>query len=183
MVGAVENVYATLAILVGYTNPFTSINQWQNQAEYEAMGGEICGFRQVAEREGEVNFVLYYALSVAPVTKQLFQGIFERLLSQCPVEATRYPVIICPTCDYRQERVEIVRRIQQQRGFLFCSNCGSKVDLPGFGEPTRLTVEQRDDVEIEQTTARLRTRFEAALVQVKRLSTRPGRLKGRNAVS
>ena len=183
VIGAVENVYATLVVLLGYTNLFISINQWKNQAEFEATGGAICGLRQVAEREGEIEFVLYYATSVEPPTKQVFQGLFERLLSQCPVVATRYPVVVCPACRYRQERVEIVRRIQQKHGFLFCSNCGTKVDLPGSGEPARLTGEQHDDVETEQATARLRTHFEAALVQVKARSTLTPARPPRNVVS
>ena len=44
------------------------------------------------------------------------------------------------------------------------------------------TGEQHDDVEMEQATARLRTRFEAALVQVKAPVHAARALKGRNAV-
>ena len=33
--GRVENLYASLVVLLGYTPSFTRINQWQNQAQYE----------------------------------------------------------------------------------------------------------------------------------------------------
>jgi len=58
--GALENVYASLVVLLGYTNTFTRTNQWQYQAQYEMGPGEICGFRQVDELDGQVEFVLYY---------------------------------------------------------------------------------------------------------------------------
>jgi small GTP-binding protein len=40
--GRVENLYASLVVLLGYTPSFTRINQWQNQAQYEMSAGEIC---------------------------------------------------------------------------------------------------------------------------------------------
>jgi GTPase SAR1 family protein len=48
--GPVENVYAALVVLLGYTNTFTRTNQWQNQAQYETDQGDICGFRQCESR-------------------------------------------------------------------------------------------------------------------------------------
>jgi GTPase SAR1 family protein len=57
--GRIENVYAALVVLLGYSNTFTITNQWQNQAEYELNPGEICGFKQIAEREGEIDLVHY----------------------------------------------------------------------------------------------------------------------------
>jgi small GTP-binding protein len=38
--GRVENLYAMLVVLLGYTPSFTRINQWQNQAQYE-MGAAV----------------------------------------------------------------------------------------------------------------------------------------------
>ena len=58
--GRVENLYASLVVLLGYTPSFSRINQWQNQAQYEMGAGEICGFRLIEEREGEIELVLYY---------------------------------------------------------------------------------------------------------------------------
>ncbi|MCJ8267937.1 MAG: GTP-binding protein [Psychrosphaera sp.] len=42
--GAVENVYASLVVLLGYTEHFTRRHQWQNQAQYELKAEQICGF-------------------------------------------------------------------------------------------------------------------------------------------
>ncbi len=44
--GRVENLYAMLVVLLGYTPSFTRINQWQNQAQYEMYLSRIKGFRR-----------------------------------------------------------------------------------------------------------------------------------------
>src|SRR6185295_15872234 len=56
--GRVENLYALLVVLLGYTPSFTRINQWQHQAQYEMGDDEICGFRLIEDREGEIEVVL-----------------------------------------------------------------------------------------------------------------------------
>jgi hypothetical protein len=53
--GRVENLYASLVVLLGYTPSFSRINQWQNQAQYEMDAGQVCGFRSIEEREGEIE--------------------------------------------------------------------------------------------------------------------------------
>jgi hypothetical protein len=56
--GSVENVYASLVALMGYTNTFTRTNQWKDQARYEVGKGMVCVFRHEAEGHGELQFVL-----------------------------------------------------------------------------------------------------------------------------
>ena len=89
--GAVENVYAALVVLLGYTNTFTRTNQWQGQAQYELGEGEICGFRQLEEREGEIELGLYYGKATSRHTRLLFQGAFEKFLRGRDVTVTMYP--------------------------------------------------------------------------------------------
>src|SRR5258707_6911677 len=80
--GAVENVYASLVVLLGYTRQFRRTDQWRNQARYEFGDGSVCGFRQEADpdREGELEFVLYHGTNVDGSVRQLFQSLFETFL-------------------------------------------------------------------------------------------------------
>jgi GTPase SAR1 family protein/Tol biopolymer transport system component len=170
LIGAVENVYAALAVLLGYTNVFTRAARWQDQVEYEVDPGEVCGIRKLAEREGELDLVLYYGKTVAFPTQQLFRGLVERFLSTREVTVRRYPPLLCPNlkCNYRQQRAEVVRRVQEGKKFLHCSNCGRLIDVPAavgeviFGEAVPAQVDQ------EKAKADLRTGYEAALVSLKR---------------
>ena len=119
MSGDVENAYAALVVLLGYTNLFTRTNQWQDQAQYVMGEREVCGFRQLRTGlEGEVEFVLYYAKDVGQPTRLLFQGLFERFLTRRRVQVTRYPPVVCPNreCRYRQGREEVIRRVREKSG-------------------------------------------------------------------
>lgn len=164
--GAVENVYAALVVQLGYTNTFTRTNQWQNQAEYETARGDVCGFRQADEREGETELVLYYAKERAGALL-LFQGLFEEFLRGRDVTVTKFPPVQCPACDYRQQRAEVVKRIDGGKSFLFCGECGEKIVLPKQGERVALSVAEREQLSREQERTRRRTAFESALVRVK----------------
>jgi small GTP-binding protein len=107
--GAVENVYAALVVLLGYTNTFTRKHQWQNQAQYELGKDEVCGFRQAVEHEGEVELVLYYGEQTPREVRQLFQGLFERFLKRREVSIVRFPSLTCTKCGKLQEQ-RVVRR-------------------------------------------------------------------------
>ena len=80
--GAVENVYASLEVLMGYTQTFTRTNQWRNRARYEVGRGQVCGFRLEAKRAGELDFVLYFAKDTPPPVRMLFQSLFENFLNR-----------------------------------------------------------------------------------------------------
>lgn len=164
--GAVENVYAALVVLLGYTNTFTRTNQWQNQAEYETARGDICGFRQVTEREGEIELVLYYGKEKSGA-RLLFQGLFEEFLRGRDVTVTKFPPVECPECNYRQQRAEVVNRISVGKKFLFCGECGKKIGLPRIGEKISLSHADQYRLGNDQGRARDRTAFESALVRVK----------------
>ena len=164
--GAVENVYAALVVQLGYTNTFTRTNQWQNQAEYETARGDVCGFRQVNEREGETELVLYYAEQKADA-RLLFQGLFEEFLRGRDVTVTKFPPMSCPQCGYRQERAQVIKRIDEGKGFLFCGECAERIALPKEGERVMLSSAEREQLNREQERTRRRTAFESALVRVK----------------
>src|SRR5262249_25421193 len=153
-----------LVVLLGYTNDFTRTDQWQNQAQYEVGAGEVCGFRQVAEHEGEIDLVLYYGPTAKPDTRRRFRLLFEKVLAGRRVTTARYPPLVCPECHYRQERAVVVRRTQEGRGFLFCSNCGRQIPLAGAAAEVVPSAEELRLLDQEQATAGLRTKFEAALV-------------------
>lgn len=173
--GAVENVYASLVVRLSYTQTFTRTNQWQNQAQFETYEGGIFGFRQSKVRAGEIELALYYGLNVSSPQRRLFQGLFEGFLTSSNVTVTRYTPLMCPTCAYLQDRTVLIARLRDGKKYLFCPNCGVKITIPKATEPLQISQEDRSLVDQQQVAAKLRTRFETALVQVRRfLSEREG---------
>jgi small GTP-binding protein len=164
--GAVENVYAALVVLLGYTRTFTRINQWENQAQYEMGEGEICGFRQIEERAGEIELILYYAATTPTYVRTMFQGLFEKFLYQRDVDVTRYPPVFCAD-DHLQERATVIKWQRQGRDSLFCPECGQKVDLPRVEEALALGERDCQTVTLDENLARLRRTYEMHLSRVK----------------
>lgn len=164
--GRVENLYASLVVLLGYTPSFTRINQWQNQAQYEMGEGEICGFRLIEDREGEIELVLYYGERMPAGGRTKFQELFEQFLYQRDVEVTRFPPVVCPK-GHRQERATVVKRVREGKRFVYCEECGDKTGLPDFDRPQSIGIAASQWLQREEAAARLRSAYEVQLTKVK----------------
>ena len=164
--GRVENLYASLVVLLGYTPSFTRINQWQNQAQYEMNEGELCGFRLIEDREGEIELVLYYGERMPAGERVKFQELFEQFLYQRDVEVTRFPPVLCPN-GHRQERATVVKRVREGKRFVFCEECGNKTGLPDFERPQTVGIGASPWLQREEAAARLRSAYEVNLTSIK----------------
>jgi GTPase SAR1 family protein len=163
--GAVENVYASLVVLLGYTQTFTRTNQWQNQARYVMGDGSVCGFRQESKQEGELELVLYFGANAPKAGQKVFEGLFESFLARRNVTVFRYEPVTCPN-RHTINRAVVRERLRDDKGFAFCAECGEKVVLQKADEPIQLTQTERRKVEEQRWFAERRTRFEQAIYQV-----------------
>ncbi len=94
--GSVQNVYASLVVLLGYAATFTRTGQWRDHARYEVGDGLVCGFRLEAEREGELDLVLYFGASVGSPVRTLFHGLFESFLAGRGLTVRRFEPLSAP---------------------------------------------------------------------------------------
>jgi GTPase SAR1 family protein len=163
--GAVENVYASLVVLLGYTQTFTRTNQWRNQARYEVAGQLICGFRQDADLDAELDLVLYFGTNVGQPVRSLFQGLFESFLGRRNLSVFRYEPVVCSN-GHALNRAVVRECLRADNAFAFCSSCGEKMALPKAHEPVQLTQAERRKVEEQQWFASRRARFEQTIFQV-----------------
>lgn len=164
--GRVENLYASLVVLLGYTPTFTRVNQWQNQAQYEMGEGELCGFRLTGDREGELELVLYYGERMPAAGRAKFQELFEQFLHQRDVEVTRFPPVVCAN-GHQQKRATVVERAREGKPFMFCDECGDRVALPDFGKSQAIGINASPWLQREEAAARLRSAYEVHLTKVK----------------
>jgi small GTP-binding protein len=165
--GPTENVSASLVVLLGYTHTFTRTAQWQNNARYEVGDGLVCGFRQEAERDGELDFVLCFGLKVGLSVRTLFQGLFESFLARRNLTVLRYEPVRCSTCNHLLDRSIVRQRLKDGKMFAFCNDCGEKLTLPTMAEPIQLAREVQTEVETQRRAAEQRTRFEQAVFRVR----------------
>jgi hypothetical protein len=163
--GAVENVYASLVVLLGYTQTFTRRNQWQNQARYVMADGSVCGFRQESNQEGMLELVLYFGASVSKPGQKVFEGLFESFLGRRNVTVFRYEPVTCPK-GHTINRAVVKERLMSGKGFAFCEECGERAVLPKADAPIQLTQTERRKVEEQRWFAEHRTQFEQAVFQL-----------------
>jgi small GTP-binding protein len=163
--GATENVFASLVVLLGYTHTFTRTAQWHNNARYEMGNGLVCGFRQEAERDGELDFVLCFGLKVGRPARTLFQGLFESFLARRNLMVMRYEPARCPN-DHLLDRSVLRQRLKEGKTFAFCSDCGERLILPAMAEPIQLTQAAQVEVESQRNVAEQRTHFEQAVFRL-----------------
>jgi len=173
--GAVENVYASMVVLLGYTEHFTRKHQWQNQAQYELKENQICGFRQSSEHEGEIELTLYYSKVMPNHGRLLFQGLFESFLLHRDINITRYEVVQCPKCKERQERAAVKKRLENKHKNIFCSNCGQEISILDTAAWTPVMSESSSVITSEKARVSKRTKYETALVRIKAILRELGR--------
>jgi len=164
--GRVENLYASLVVLLGYTPSFTRINQWQNQAQYEMGENEICGFRLIEDREGEIEVVLYYSDRLPQYGRMQFQELFEQFLYQRDVEVTRFPPVNCPN-GHRQKREAVMEAVREHLLSLYCYKCGKQAEVPSFDQPETIGIHASPWLQRQEAAARLRSAYEVQLTKVK----------------
>lgn len=167
VIGEVETVYPALVVQLGYTSLFQRESHWQTQAEYELEPGQLCGFRQVSEGDGEIELVLAYSPSAGEDTRTLFRGVFERFLKRRRVQVTRLPAVVCTNCAQPQERAAVRRAIEANRPHLYCDACGTKLETPALAEIGLPPEGKAETVRQATETADRRTDYEVAISWVK----------------
>jgi WD40 repeat protein len=143
--GAVTNVYASLVVLLGYTSTFTRTNQWRDHARYVVGDNLVCGLRLEAEREGELDFVLYFGATVGPPIRTLFQSLFESFLARRELTVRRYDVVRCAQ-GHQLNRAVVREQLADGQDHTFCNRCGQRAMLPPSDTPIELTRRQADDL-------------------------------------
>ena len=112
------------------------------------LGGETASMPGVYE-EGEIELVLYYNTIMPDFGRTMFQGLFEQFLYQRDVEVTRFPPVVCDK-GHLQERRTVVKRIREGKKFLFCEECGDKIDLPDIEQRPAADVQEADWIRREE---------------------------------
>jgi WD40 repeat protein len=160
-VGQTENVYASLVVLLGYTNTFARTHQWRDHARYVVGDGLVCGFRQQATRDGELDFALYYGTSVDEPIRRLFQSLFESFLIRRHLSVRRFEPVACGN-GHRLNRAVVQEQLAAGEEQAFCSRCGAPVDLR-HSSVVLDRIKDEAEVRSQAVTADRRAQFEELL--------------------
>ena len=117
--GPTENVFASLVVLLGYTHTFTRTAQWQNNARYEVGDGLVCGFRQEAERDGELDFVLCFGPEGRPAGADALPGIVRELPGAAKPDGDALRTGRCSKADIRSIAPVVASQRRRRARFRF----------------------------------------------------------------
>ena len=164
--GNIQNVYASLVVLLGYTNALTRVNQWQDRAEYEIDDDRV-GFTHQRVRDDRFELTLYHQRAASDSKLRLFQGLIERFLQRRRGISVRlYPRVTCE-CGFSLASEQVIAFIDKGKGFTFCPESGDRIDLPTQAEAVMLTASEQAAV-VDQTRAAVqRTELTVALAQLR----------------
>jgi hypothetical protein len=168
--GQIENLYASLVVLLGYASTFTRTNQWRNHARYIVGDGLVCGFRLEAQRDAELDFVLYFGATVGAPIRTLFQGLFESFLTRRNLTIRRYEPVNCPN-GHELNRAVVREQLAKASPRAFCPQCGRAAVLPQADEPIALSREDASKVQGARREVAERARFEHAIFRLNAYAT------------
>src|SRR5262249_48349892 len=132
-----------------------------------------CGFRVETEREGVIDFVLFFGERVGAPIRTLFRSLFESFLARRDLAIQRFEPVFCRN-DHRLNRAVIREQLAAGNEHAFCAQCGERVDLPSQDGPIRLTEGQAETLSSERRVAVLRSRFEEAIYRLMAFANQEG---------
>lgn len=169
--GATENLYASVAVVLGYTSTFTRTDRWRNHARYVMGDAYVCDLRVESRDDGELLFIISFGLDVPGPARSLFQSLVENLLDRPDLVVRRFPQIICGQ-GHRLPRAVLQDR--QEAGFAFCPGCGERLELPRPDTSIVLTDQQAETAAAHRRVADDRSRFEEAVFRLTTYLRREG---------
>lgn len=172
--GAVENLYASLVVLLGYTGTFTHSDQWRHHARYVVGDGLVCGFRMESASDAEVAFTLYFAPGVDAHIQILFQGLFESLLVRPNLTVRRMADARCVK-GHLLDRSAVLASRARGVAQLACPICGETGELKYLELPSPLTEEEATHLRRERRRVDDRARFEEAVFRLNAFVTQEER--------
>ena len=164
--GSIENVYASLVVLLGYTNVLRRKDQWRNQALYE-LDQHLLHFRQERPRDDRLEIVLSYPDGVPASAKRVFQGLVEQFLQRRQVAVRMYPQVACPDCGHVLPRAQVIQFIDEGTGITYCPRGGHPIPLVGAPERVVLSAQERQAMAAEAAAAAERTAFTVVATQLR----------------
>ena len=163
--GSIENIYASLVVLLGYTNVLRRRDQWRDQAQYE-FDGHLLHFRQERLRDDRLEIVLSYPDGVPASAKRVFQGLVEQFLRRRQVSVRMYPRVDCPECGYILPRAQVIQFVDEGTGITYCPRGGHPIPLLREPERVVLSEQERQVLQAEAAAAAERTTFAVIATQL-----------------
>ena len=165
--GDVDQIFAMVVVLLGYTNTFKNVSFWKNFARFTFSSGHIVGLRMVPRDDGRAVVTVCFGGETPDRNRQLFQSLLEVFLFERGADIRK---IVRPRCDcgYQLSVEELERRQAEGRTVTFCVDCGQRLRLDQDGIlPMPDDIRRSPSLGPQRKRARGKTLFESALARLR----------------
>jgi small GTP-binding protein len=174
--GDIANVYASLVVLLGYTNVLRRVDQWFNRAQYD-FDGHFLQFRQVRPTDDQLEIILSHRPGAPHGVRRVFEGLVEQFLRRRPVTVRRYPRVECPDCGFVLPRSQVIQFLDDQAEVTYCPRGGHPIPLGAMAPPSEaLSDAENSTLRREADTAASRTLFSVTMTQFNAFVASAGRV-------
>jgi hypothetical protein len=157
--GAIEDIYATLAVRLFYSDAFKLKDLWKNAAEFLCPSGKICGFQLKDPKEGRGQISVFFDKLTAIESKILFLEFIHEHLKRFAISGSviRERIYHCPECSEIMQRRAVEKRLNDKKKSIICQYCDEKTHLiellrleEKFGDEELLRRVRKIEQEVEE---------------------------------
>ncbi len=132
--GHIDDIYATLVVLLHHTEAFDTVDLWRNAADFRNITNQQLGINLISENEGHARLEIHFDPAISDDTKALFQKqIGNHLLANgknvCRVRHYACLSQKCRKFDLRIPQEIIDEAIDNGDLEVLCTKCGSEILL------------------------------------------------------
>lgn len=123
--GAVQTVYAVLAVRLAHVTAYHRDRMWRNACTYRALAGGVCGLRVREVEEGRGELTVFSAGGASEETRFLFEEYVRTHLEAraLPGSVRRDRIFVCTRCGYRLPADLVSRRRDRGDRDMRCPDC------------------------------------------------------------
>ena len=132
--GHVDEVYATLVVLLHHTKAFETVKLWKNAADFKTLTDQELGICLNRENEGRARLEIHFDPAISDETRALFLKYVENHLVTHGANVRRVRHYACKNKDCRRHGKRIPQDIvddalEHNEFEIQCTKCGSKIQL------------------------------------------------------
>lgn len=129
--GALQSIYATLAVRLAHSGMFSTPELWKNAAVYKSQSG-TCGIYMRETEEGQGEITIFFGRTVNKDTKSYFIRFIESHLERRAVRdsISRTNIIACTRCESEMDRRHVELRRTRGQDFINCPVCDLRISIP-----------------------------------------------------
>jgi GTPase SAR1 family protein len=129
--GAVQNIFATLAVRLSHSGVFKKKETWKDAVTFSPRMGGSCGMFLHNSGEGHAELTIFYEKAIGEETRFYFEDFVHMHLQRRAIAESikRRRIFICPKCGEPFTESQVRRRREAGFDSIKCNVCETQVSI------------------------------------------------------